>query len=85
MGLIQKSIFCFFLPRGPFWGGGLLYTSASGDDNRRSQVFPWCQGLPSVRCTRLRGQQPGCSAPSRGPGGVSAQTYVRAFFYWPVW
>ena len=54
--------------------------SASGADNRRSQVCPWHQGLFSVRCTRLRGQQPGCSAPGRVRGGWSAQTYVRGLF-----
>ena len=54
--------------------------SASGADNRRPQVFPWYQGLFSVRCTLLRGQQPGCSAPGRVRGGVSAQTYVIRLF-----
>ena len=54
--------------------------SASGADNRRSQVCPWHQGLFSVRCTRLRGQQPGCSAPGRVRGGWPAQTYVMGLF-----
>ena len=84
-GVNRKSIFCLFQPRGPFWGGSLLYMSASGADNRRPQVRPWHQGLFSVRCTRLRGQQPGCSAPCRVRGGWTAQTYVRVIFYQPVW
>ena len=54
--------------------------SASGADNRRPQVCPWHQGLFSVWCTRLHGQQPGCSAPGRVRGGVSAQTYVIRLF-----
>ena len=74
-----------FQPRGPFFGGSLLYMRASGADNRRPHVRPWHQGLFPVRCTRLRGQQPGCSAPGRVRGGVSAHTYVRVIFYQPVW
>ena len=45
---------------------------------------PWCQGLFSVRPTRLRGQWPRPSAPVRHSGGVSAQTYVMRLFYQPV-
>ena len=40
--------------------------SASGADNRRPQVRPWHQGLFSVRCTRLRGQQPNCGTTREG-------------------
>ena len=58
---------------------------ASRAVNRWPVVCPWHQGLFSVRCTRLRGQQPGCSAPGRVRGGWSAQTYVRGIFYQPVW